>query len=164
MITLDSRGVADAAALFGLCRKLDEAAAEHFDEIAVSFEMTNNRDGAAELKRTADWKAAHAEAAALPAPPGILDWYVIDPGDPEALHYLMRPWHVIGLAIENERRMKEFFEAVARDAGATDLRAAAEKLIARQDAHLAELEARRAATPEPEPGWDEDDEPPFFDQ
>lgn len=164
MITPDAGSVATEAELLALARALDEAAAEQLEELSQSFAMSNNRDGAAELRHLAGWKAGHAAALGVPAAAGIIDWYVVDPGDPEALHYLMRPWHLVGVAIDNERRLRQFFVGVAEGGGDAALKAAAARLAARQDQHVAELEARQRGLPEPESGWDDDPDPPFFDQ
>lgn len=165
MMDLQPEKLTKAEELLGLCRKLDEAAAEQLEEIGVSFEMSNNLDAAAELNHLAAWKTAQAEAIDAPVPGGLLDWYVVDPGDPNALHYKMHPWHLLGIVIDSERRMRDFLAAVVAGAATDDLRQAAERMVARQDENLSYLEARRAALPEPEPDWDDDeDDPPFFDQ
>ncbi len=164
MTDLQPQELTKAEELLGLCRKLDEETAEQLEEIAVSFEMTNNRDTAAELNHLAAWKSAQAEAIGVPTPGGLLDWYVIDPGDPDALHYLMRPWHLLGIVMDNERRMRDVLAAVVTSATTAELRQAAERMVARQDENLGYLEARRAVLPEPEPGWDDDEDEPFFDQ
>lgn len=164
MITPRADAVASPQDLLRMARAIDEAAAEQFEDIAHSFAMSNNRDGAEELKRLAAWKNGQVQASDAPAATGTADWYVVDPGDPEGLHYLMRPWHLVGIAVVNEARMRALFATVAGSAADPALKAVAEDLVKRQDARIAELEARRATLPEPEPGWDEDPDPPFFDQ
>ncbi len=164
MITPDATMAQSAAELLGLCRAIDAASAEQLEELADSFAMSNNRDGAGELVWLAEWKTAHAEGIAAPPTAGIVDWYCVDPGDPEALHYLMWPWHLVGVALDNESRMRDLFLQAGRDAADPAIKAAAQQLVARQDANIAELEARRRTLPEPPAHWDDDPDPPFFDQ
>ena len=77
------------------------------------------------------------------------------------LHYLMQPWHALKLAEHNERRAAEFFEGLATSAALpADLRAAAVETAAEEREHVRLIQEWLARAPEPEPGWDEDPDPP----
>lgn len=159
-MTTDIIAARSADELNAVCHAIDRASAEQLEEIAESFAMSNNRDTARELQALAAWKASHA-------PQGVASsaqWYVVDPGDPEALHYMMRPWHVVRIAIANEARLLSALQELSARPTDTTLRGAVDGLLARQRAHIAHLEQRLAALPPPEDGWDDDPDPPFFDQ
>lgn len=147
--------------LLALCRAVDRASAEQLEEIAESFAMSNNRETARELQALAEWKATHAADGAKAA---AAEWFVVDPGDPGALHYLMRPWHAVRLALDNEDRILTGLQDLAARPTDTGLRSAVDGLLARQRDHMTHLERRLAELPPPEDGWDEDPDPPFFDQ
>lgn len=158
MIIPEAAAVASGDALLALCRTIDQTCADQLEELSDSFASTNNRDAAAELSLLASWKAEHAAAIAVPPLGGIVDWYVVDPGDPTALHWRMLPWHLVGIVLDNERRLRDLL------AGKAPALAADTGLLARQDEIIARLEARRATLPQPTPGWDDEEDPPFFDQ
>jgi hypothetical protein len=160
-MTIDITTIRSADDLLGLCRAVDLASAEQLEEIAESFAMSNNRDTARELRELAAWKGAQV-------PPGngaaSSDWFVVEPGDPDALHYMMRPWHLVRIVLANENRLLDMVQDLAGRPSSTTLREALDQLVARQRANIAHLEQRLAALPLPEAGWDEDPDPPFFDQ
>lgn len=160
-MTTDFIAVRSAEDLFALCRTIDRSCAEQLEDIAESFAMSNNRDTARELRALATWKYSHAP---LCQGSSAANWYIVDPGDPEALHYLMRPWHVVRIALANEDRLLAALQELAARPTDTGLRAAVDDLLARQRDNIAYLERRLADLPPPEDGWDDDPDPPFFDQ
>lgn len=160
-MTTDIIAVRSAEDLLALCRAIDLACAEQLEDIAESFAMSNNRETARELRALAAWKSSHAPHCDGTAP---ANWYIVNPGDPEALHYLMRPWHVVRIALANEDRFLAALQELAARPTNTSLRAAVDGLLARQRDNIAHLERRLAELPPPEDGWDEDPDPPFFDQ
>ena len=160
-MTTDMTAVRSADDLLARCRAIDLACAEQLEEIAESFAMSNNRDTARELHALAAWKGAHAPQCSGKA---TSDWYVVNPGDPEALHYMMRPWHVVGIVLGNEDRLLSTLQDLAARPTDTTLRAALDGLLARQRDNIAYLERRLAELPLPQDGWDDDPDPPFFDQ
>lgn len=156
----DIIGARTAEELYAACHAIDQATAEQLDEIADSFAMSNNRETARELKDLAAWKSGHVPAGGSSSN----HWFVVDPGDPFALHYMMRPWHVVRIAIANEDRMAAALKARAARPTDTVLRTAVDRLLERQHARIADLERRLAGLPLPEDDWDEDPDPPHFDQ
>jgi rubrerythrin len=76
------------------------------------------------------------------------------------LHYLMQPWHALKLAEHNERRAVEFFERFAAAHVPAEVRAAALEMAADEREHVRLIEEWLSRVPPPEPGWDEDPDPP----
>ena len=157
---MDITTVRSGEDLLAQCRAIDLACAEQLEEIAESFAMSNNRDTARELRALAAWKAEHAPQCDGTAP---TNWYIVNPGDPDALHYLMRPWHVVRIAMANEDRFLGALLDLAARPTSTALRGVVDGLIARQRDNITHLERRLADLPPPEDGWDDDPDPPFFD-
>lgn len=156
----DIIGARTADDLYAACHAIDLATAEQLEEIADSFAMSNNRDTARELKELAIWKSGHAPSGSASSN----HWFVVDPGDPFALHYMMRPWHVVRIAIANEDRLLAALQELVARPTDTGLRRAVDGLLERQRSRIADLERRLAGLPPPEDGWDEDPDPPHFDQ
>ncbi len=150
-------------ALHAARRTMEEGAAEQYDDIAESFAAANNEETAAIFRDLAEWERGNRGTA--PDGPVLagFNWYAIDPGDPDALHYLMRPYHALKLAMANERRAKAFFEGIAAGDAGADVQALARDLAAREQDHLDQLRAWRDRLPAPEEGWDDDLDPPRFD-
>jgi len=77
------------------------------------------------------------------------------------LHYLMTAWQALKLAEHNERRAVEFFQRLAdRTDLPPDLRAAATEMAAEEREHVGLIQAWLDKVEPPEPGWDEDFDPP----
>jgi hypothetical protein len=76
------------------------------------------------------------------------------------LHYLMQPYHALKLAEHNERRAAEFFDRFAAAKLPADVRAAAAEMAEDEREHVRLIGEWLARYPEPEPGWDEDPDPP----
>lgn len=161
-MTAGAEGIDTVEDLLGARQIIEESSAEQYEELADSFEMSNNLETAEVFKWLAEWEGEHLMSAANGAPPPGFQWFVYDPGDPEAVHYLMRPYHAWEIALTNEERSLAFFQAVAeRTSG--DVRDLAWQLAEREQEHVRLIRDRLAATPEPEPGWDDDLDPPNYD-
>ena len=76
------------------------------------------------------------------------------------LHYLMTPYHALKLAEHNERRAAGFFERLAAAKLPAAVRESAAEMAAEEREHVRLIEEWLAKFPEPEPGWDEDPDPP----
>ena len=72
----------------------------------------------------------------------------------------MRPWHALKLAEFNERRAAGFFEHLAAARVPAEVREAALEMAAEEREHVRLIEDWLARVPAPEPGWDEDLDPP----
>ena len=133
MTTHHNREVAD------LFAKLARIEGKHRDQIAAQMGWTQAPDTA-----VFRWET--------PEGPETTDY-----GD---LHYLMQPWHALKLAEHNERRAVEFFERFAGARVPADVRAAALEMAGEEREHVRLIGEWLAKVPPPEPGWDEDMDPP----
>jgi rubrerythrin len=81
----------------------------------------------------------------------------IDPESAQAaplgeVHYLMSPWHALGIALENEERARRFFESVAAHEGCpAEVRSLARELASGEAQYAAALAELRSHTPRPGP-------------
>lgn len=82
----------------------------------------------------------------------------------ERAHYLMQPWHVLQLAIEAERAAHDFFAAIVRESSDRAVTEAATQLQAEEREHIAMLETWLGRVPLPQAGWDEDPDPPRYNE
>jgi rubrerythrin len=133
---LDTHHNAEVAELFA---KLARIEGRHRDQIAAQMGWTRAPDTA-----SFRWET--------PEGPETTDY-----GD---LHYLMQPYHALKLAEHNEERAAEFFERFATARLPADVRAAALEMAADERGHVQLIREWLAKYPEPEPGWDEDPDPP----
>ena len=148
---------------------MEEEAAERYAELAEQM-ATHHNDEVAELfARLAVIEGKHRDQIMArmgwSSPPDVdgLRWET--PEGPETtdygeLHYLMSPWHALKLAESNERRAAEFFEHLAAARVPVEVREAALEMAAEEREHVRLIEDWLARVPAPEPGWDEDLDPP----
>jgi len=154
-----------------LALAMETEAAERYAEFADAMEMHNNLEVAALFRKLAGIEGKHAaqimaemgwrEAPAMP--PGRATWEGFEapettPGD--EVHYLMQPYHALKLAEYNEQRAAEFFEHFAEAGLPAEVRAAALEMAADEREHVRLIRDWLAKYPVPEPGWDEDPDPP----
>ncbi len=133
---MDTHHNAEVAELFA---KLSRIEGKHRDQIATQMGWTRPPDTAAFRWET-------------PEGPETTDY-----GD---LHYLMQPYHALKLAEHNEQRAAEFFEHFSATKLPADVRSAALEMAADEREHVQLIRDWLAKYPEPEPGWDEDPDPP----
>jgi rubrerythrin len=133
---MDTHHNAEVSELFA---KLARIEGKHRDQIAAQMGWTRPPDTAAFCWET-------------PEGPETTDY-----GD---LHYLMQPYHALKLALHNEERAAEFFERFAAAKVPADVRGAALEMAADEREHVRLIREWLAKFPEPEPGWDEDPDPP----
>lgn len=152
---------------------MEREAVARYSEFADAMEMHNNREVAAMFRTMAGYEAKHAAQilaqmgwASDPAPPpGGFGWPDLEaPETPpiDEVHYLMRPWHALQLALAAERRAEAFFAELARLAPNDAVRQAALELQAEEREHVELVQAWLKKVPEPDSGWDEDPDPPRY--
>ena len=146
---------------------MEERSAERYRELAEAFEVSCNPDTAEaflELAGIEDRHVADFPVAAGPVP-HALAWGEEDPeiADPDAVHYLMYPWHAFDLALRHEQKAAEFFIFFAERSPHAEVRAEAARLAERERGHVAVLQARLDALPVPPADWDDDQDPPNWE-
>ncbi|APV52081.1 hypothetical protein BWI17_21870 [Betaproteobacteria bacterium GR16-43] len=144
---------------------IEREAAIRYMQFADQMLSEGNRETAELFERLAQYETAHhgklqerTRELALPAlNPWEYRW--IDPHSPEAaplepVHYSLTPWHAVRIALVNELRAKDFFEAVAALPGASaEVRRLATEFAAEEHEHAGYLEAMLVSmAPPPLPG------------
>jgi rubrerythrin len=166
-------GVATLAELMTWALWLELDAAERYHDLAGAMETHNNDEVADLFRRMAAIEERHADGilkqmrwlAPPPLPSGPPPW--VDHEGPESVshddvHYLMRPWHALALALKGEQRAARFFAALAAQAADPALRAAAQAMADEEREHVALVEAWMAKVPPPDERWHEDPDPPRY--
>jgi len=145
------------------------AAADRYAELADLMSTHHNREVSELFAKLARIEGKHRDQIATQmgwrqAPDaGVFRWET--PEGPETtdygeLHYLMQPWHALRLAEHNERRAVAFFEHFAAARVPAEVRAAAREMAEEEREHVRLIAEWLARVPPPEPGWDEDMDPP----
>ena len=149
---------------------LEAEAATRYDDLAHLMRAHHNAEVAALFEKLARIEGLHRDQLLArmgwtgPPDPDAFRWET--PEGPETtdygdLYYLMTPWHALKLAEHNERRAAEFFAALAvNEQVPQDLRAVAAESAEEEREHVRLIQEWLARVPEPEPGWDEDPDPP----
>lgn len=149
---------------------MEVEACERYEELADQMAAHHNREVAALFGKLARIEAKHrdqiaAQMSGTPPAAGTCAFQWETPEGPETtdygeLHYLMQPWHALKLAEYNEQRAVEFFERFASARVPAAVRAAALEMAAEEREHVRLVQEWLARVPPPEPGWDEDMDPP----
>jgi rubrerythrin len=150
---------------------LEAEAAERYDELAGAMEVHNNPDVAALFHKLAGYSKLHLadvqkQAEGIPLPhlkPWEFEWSAT--GSPEAApiektHYLMKPYHCIQLALQNERRGHAYYADIAYKSQDPQVRRLAGEFAAEEAEHVAILEKWASTVQEPDADWDQDLDPP----
>jgi rubrerythrin len=148
---------------------MEVEATERYADLAEQMDTHNNREVAELFARLARIEGRHRDQIMQQMgwtdPPATRSVRWESPEGPETtdfgdLHYLMTPFHALKLAGHNERRAAEFFEHFASASLPAAVREAAAEMAAEEREHVRLIEEWLAQFPEPEPGWDEDPDPP----
>jgi len=148
---------------------LEAEAADRYAELAELMRSHHNAAVAALFDKLAQLEGLHRDKlrdrvqGPVPGDAGAFRWQT--PEGPETtdyadLHYLMTPWHALKLAEHNEQRAVAFFEHLAVADVPEDVRAEALEMVADEREHVRLVREWLAKVPAPEPGWDEDPDPP----
>jgi rubrerythrin len=148
---------------------MEVEAAERYSELAELMDTHHNREVAELFAKLARIEGKHRDQImqqmGWSTPPAAKSVHWESPEGPETtdfgdLHYLMTPYHALKLAEHNERRAAEFFEHFAGARLPATVRESAAEMAAEEREHVRLIEEWLARFPEPEPGWDEDPDPP----
>jgi len=146
-------------------------AMQRYADLADAMEMHNNRDVAELFRRMSLIENKHAAKimaemgwkepppAAAPACEGFEAAETIALDD---VHYLMRPWHALQLALRAEQRAERFFARLAQAANVESVRQAALELRQEEHEHVELIRVWLAKVPQPEPDWAHDPDPPRY--
>jgi rubrerythrin len=152
---------------------MEQDAAQRYADLADAMEMHNNADVAALFRRMAAIEERHAAQILqkmgwdhAPAPSPAPAWEGFEAAETvgvDDVHYLMRPWHALQLALRAEERAERFFGALARETAEPSIRQAALELQHEEHEHVELIRAWLARVPQPEPDWAVDPDPPRYD-
>ena len=152
---------------------MERDAIERYTDFADQMETHNNREVAAMFRTMAGYEKKHAQEIMVEMgwtePPLASLQGVRWPGfdAPEApaideVHYLMKPWHALQLALAAEQRAEAFFGELAKAATNDAVRAKALELQAEEAEHVELVRAWMAKVPKPERDWANDPDPPRY--
>ena len=161
----------DVASFLAHALAFENEAAERYDELADTMDVHNNQEVAQLFRRMAGFSRMHADAvkgrASTVALPHFKPWEFQwkDGEGPEVTpvdrtHYLMTPFHCLQLALHNEERGRDFYQEVADSSSDAEVKRLAKQMADEEQEHVLVLQQWLARTPEPEPNWDLDLDPP----
>ncbi|TVQ33785.1 MAG: rubrerythrin [Wenzhouxiangella sp.] len=152
---------------------LEDEAAQRYDELAEAMRQHNNPEVTDLFERMAGYSRLHrAEATDLAERyagglPALKPWEFNWPGmeSPESAsmegsHYLMTAHHALKLALGAERSAQAFYAGVAAAATTDRIRELATEFAEEEADHARQLIDWLERVPPPDPGWDEDLDPP----
>ena len=163
----DFGAVRSSADLLAIARVMEERSAERYRELAEAFEVACNLDTANAFRELAEGEDRHA--ADFPAlagqPPRVMPWGEEDPeiADPDAVHYLMHPWHAFDLALRHEEKALAFFSVLATQSSHAEVRAEAARLAERERGHVDHVKQRLTELPVPPRDWYVDEDGPNWE-
>ena len=164
----DFGAVKTSAELLCVARAMEERSAERYRELAEAFEAScNNPDTAEAFAELAGIEERHAAdfPTSVGPRPDTVPWGEDDPeiADPDAVHYLMYPWHAYDLALRHETDTLALFSALAEKSPFADVRDEAQRLVAREKDHVVLMLAKRNAQPIPPDDWEYDEDGPNWE-
>ncbi len=159
---------------WSLLHAIELEAAERYAELADQMETHNNKSVAKLFRKLSQLERTHAEklrAAGADVEPMKPRRLGPEGGleHPETMpftnaHYLMTPYHALVLALENETKAAQYFEALAARVTDAAVRALAVEMAQEERRHADLLRGWIGQFPEPGPDWDEDPDPPHFSE
>ena len=146
-------------------------AAQRYNEFADMMEVHNNPEVVAWFRKMAVIEGKHAAQimaqmgwSAVPAnAPRLAGFEAVEGAAVDELHYLMQPWHVLQLALAGEERAERFFAQMARETSVDAIRLAATALQQEERDHVELVKAWMQKVPQPDSNWDQDPDPPRYD-
>jgi rubrerythrin len=96
------------------------------------------------------------------APPAFEGFESAEQVPIDEVHYLMRPWHALQLALAAEQRAEAFFGQLAAMTTNEAVRAAALELQAEEAEHVGLVKAWMVKVPQPDHDWSDDPDPPRY--
>jgi len=144
-------------------------ATERYAQFAEQLDTHNNREVADLFRKLSKIEALHAKRIleemgwpSLPSLPVPCPWGEGEGPESaplDSLHYLMKPYHALQLALACEQRAQQHFEAIAAGKAPKKVRAAAAEMAGEEREHVRLIEEWLARVPKPAAGWDEDPDP-----
>ncbi len=147
VLLADSMDVANNKELSDLFRKLASHEEKHAAEILRRANADNIKLPQIRLSDQAWADGESPESASL-----------------EQAHYLMTPWHALQMALKAEQGAFDFFDHLCKNLNDDDMRKWAEVFRKEEEEHVRLVNELLQKYPEPKEGWDEDDDPPVYQE
>ena len=145
-------------------------ATERYAQFAEQLDTHNNREVANLFRKLAQVEALHAKRIleemgwpSMPTLPVAYAWESSEAPETAAfdeLHYLMQPWHALEIALRCELQAQQYFEGIAASRVPRRVRTTALEMAGEEREHVGLIQQWLKRVPRPEPGWDEDPDPP----
>lgn len=145
-------------------------ATERYAQFAEQLETHNNREVAQLFRKLSGIEALHAKRIlsemgwpSVPALPPAYAWEGVESPETapfDSLHYLMQPYHALEIALRCELRAQKYFDAIAAGQAPARVRNAAAEMAAEEREHVRLIRDWLRRVPRPDPGWDNDPDPP----
>lgn len=148
---------------------MEVEAADRYAELADVMATSHNREVADLFARLARIEGKHRDQILermgwTMAPDGTsCSWETLEgpeTTDYGSVHYLMTPFHALKLAEHNERRAVDFFQHLADSRVPAEVRRLALEMADEEREHVRLIGEWLERVPAPEPGWNEDPDPP----
>jgi len=152
---------------------IETDAFERYNVLADSMEVSNNQELADLFRKLASYEKTHAEeilkrAGDIELPRIRLAEQTWSDGESpesaplEQAHYLMTPWHALQMALAAEKRAYDFFDHLYNNVTSEEMKKWAGEFRDEEAEHVKLVEDLLTKYPEPEEGWDHDDDPPVL--
>ena len=145
-------------------------ATERYALFAEQLDTHNNREVAELFRKLSHIESLHAKRIleemgwpSLPALPPAYAWESPEGPEtapPDAVHYLMQPYHALEIALRCELQAQQYFEGIAAREAPPGVRKAAVEMADEEREHVRLIRDWMRRVPRPEAGWDEDPDPP----
>lgn len=145
-------------------------AVERYAQFAEQMETFNNREVADLFRKLSHVESLHAKRIleemnwpSLPALPPAFAWESDEAPETapfDDMHYLMKPFHALEIALECEKRAVRYFESISKARVPERVLAAAREMAEEEREHVRLIEAWMERVPKPAPDWDRDPDPP----
>ena len=149
---------------------LEVEAEERYSALADQMEAHNNAEVAKLFRKMAEIEGKHIQRVGELSKgfevPHIAPWDLQWEGEaPEAIdssdvHYLMKPYHALQLALRHEKRAADFFAELVDTVENEEVRSMAKQLAEEEYEHVRLIEAWLNKVPKPDDNWSEDPDPP----
>lgn len=157
--------------LLAYARIMERESAERYAELAEIMALHNNHEVSELFKRMSEIEWLHVQNVDELSREFSVVQGAVQPGVGDRLrgaelpqsgdmHYMHAPHQVLKLAHQSEQNALDFYQRLAESATDGEVRAAALRLAAEEEAHLRELDAWLSRYPEPQADWAADPDPP----
>lgn len=164
--------VSNLADLFAVAYQIEADAVERYDLLANQMEIHNNPELVAVFRDLARAEGIHRDEIQRLA--GDIDVIAHarrmakwtqgespEQADLGAAHYLMTPWHALGLALAGEKRALAFFNSVVESATDPQIKKMAGEFVEEETEHVNLVYRLLQRYPLPPLSWSEDLDPPI---